>query len=41
MVVVDPKFVAKTERLLIRPLLMQDAEDLVLMFSDDEVMKHT
>jgi len=41
MVVVDPKIVAKTERLLIRPLVMQDAEDLVLMWSDEEVMKHT
>jgi RimJ/RimL family protein N-acetyltransferase len=41
MVVVDPKIVARTERLLIRPLTMQDAEDIVLMRSDAEVMKHT
>ena len=41
MVVVDPKYVARTERLLIRPLVMQDAEDVVLMRSNPEVMKHT
>jgi hypothetical protein len=41
MVVVDPKYVARTERLLIRPLVMQDAEDVLLMRSNAEVMKHT
>lgn len=41
MVVVDPKIMARTERLLIRPLVMEDAEDIVLMRSDPEVMKHT
>lgn len=41
MVVVDPKVVAKTERLLIRPLTLEDAEDVVLMRSHPEVMKHT
>jgi hypothetical protein len=40
MVVVDPKYVARTERLLIRPLVMQDAEDVLLMRSNAEVMKH-
>ncbi|KAF1979701.1 acyl-CoA N-acyltransferase [Bimuria novae-zelandiae CBS 107.79] len=41
MVVVDPKITAKTERLLVRPLTMEDAEDVVLMRSHPEVMKHT
>ncbi|KAJ4303629.1 hypothetical protein N0V90_002530 [Kalmusia sp. IMI 367209] len=41
MVIVDPKFTARTERLLIRPLTMEDAEDVVLMRSHPEVMKHT
>ena len=41
MVVVDPKITAKTERLLIRPLAMEDAADVVLMRSHPEVMKHT
>jgi RimJ/RimL family protein N-acetyltransferase len=41
MVVVDSKYVAKTERLLLRPLRLEDAEDVVLMRSDPEVMKHT
>jgi RimJ/RimL family protein N-acetyltransferase len=41
MVVVDPKITAETERLLIRPLAMADAEDIVLMRRDPEVMKHT
>lgn len=41
MVVVDPKYVARTERLLIRPLSLDDAEDVVLMRKDPEVMKHT
>ncbi|KAL1595027.1 hypothetical protein SLS60_009712 [Paraconiothyrium brasiliense] len=41
MVIVDPKNTAKTERLLIRPLMMEDAEDIVLMRSHPEVMKHT
>ncbi|KAH7075209.1 GNAT domain-containing protein [Paraphoma chrysanthemicola] len=41
MVVVDPKYVARTERLVIRPLKLEDAEDVVLMRRDSEVMKHT
>ena len=41
MVVVDSKIVARTERLLVRPLAMDDAEDIVLMRRDPEVMKHT
>jgi hypothetical protein len=41
MVVVDLKYVARTERLLIRPLTLDDAEDVVLMRKDPEVMKHT
>lgn len=41
MVVVDPKITAATARLLIRPLTMDDAEDVVLMRKDPEVMKHT
>ncbi|KAF1963375.1 acyl-CoA N-acyltransferase [Byssothecium circinans] len=41
MVVVDPKITARTERLLIRPLTLEDAEDVVLMRSHPEVMKHT
>lgn len=41
MVVVDPKIVARTERLLIRPLVMEDAEDVVLMRAHPDVMKHT
>lgn len=41
MVVVDPKYTAKTERLLIRPLRLDDAEDVLLMRKDPEVMKHT
>ncbi|KAF2821764.1 acyl-CoA N-acyltransferase [Ophiobolus disseminans] len=41
MVVVDPKYVARTERLLIRPLNLDDAEDVVLMRKNPEVMKHT
>lgn len=41
MVVVDPKITARTERLLIRPLVMEDAEDIVLMRRHPEVMKHT
>lgn len=41
MVIVDPKYVARTERLLLRPLRLDDAEDVVLMRSDPEVMKHS
>jgi RimJ/RimL family protein N-acetyltransferase len=41
MVVVDEKYVARTERLLLRPLKLDDAEDVVLMRKDPEVMKHT
>ncbi|KAH3920414.1 hypothetical protein HBI56_069710 [Parastagonospora nodorum] len=41
MVVVDPKYVVKTERLLLRPLKLEDAEDVALMRKDPEVMKHT
>jgi RimJ/RimL family protein N-acetyltransferase len=41
MVVVDPQIVAKTERLLLRPLELNDAEDILLMRKDPEVMKHT
>jgi RimJ/RimL family protein N-acetyltransferase len=41
MVVVDSKIIAKTERLLLRPLVMEDAADIVLMRSHPEVMKHT
>jgi RimJ/RimL family protein N-acetyltransferase len=40
-VVVDPKLFAKTERLLLRPLRVEDAEDVVLMRKHPEVMKHT
>ena len=41
MVVVDPGVFVKTERLLLRPLTLEDAEDVVLMRKDPEVMKHT
>ncbi|KAJ4349043.1 hypothetical protein N0V95_004921 [Ascochyta clinopodiicola] len=41
MVVVDPRIVARTERLLLRPLRLEDAEDVVLMRKHPEVMKHT
>lgn len=41
MVIVDPSITAKSERLLIRPLVMDDAADIVLMRSNPEVMKHT
>jgi RimJ/RimL family protein N-acetyltransferase len=41
MVVVDTKYITKTERLLLRPLKLDDAEDVVLMRKNAEVMKHT
>jgi len=41
MVVVDSKVTTKTQRLLIRPLTIEDAEDILLMRRDPEVMKHT
>ncbi|KAH6644419.1 GNAT domain-containing protein [Boeremia exigua] len=41
MVVVESYLFAKTERLLLRPLKLEDAEDVVLMREDPEVMKHT
>jgi hypothetical protein len=41
MVIVDSKYVARTVRLLIRPLRLDDAADIVLMRRDPEVMKHT
>jgi hypothetical protein len=41
MVVVDSSVVAKTERLLIRPLIIEDAADVVLMRKHPDVMKHT
>lgn len=41
MVVVDPKITAETERLLVRPLKMEDAGDILLMRSQPEVMEHT
>ncbi|KAF2625699.1 acyl-CoA N-acyltransferase [Macroventuria anomochaeta] len=41
MVVVDSYIVAKTDRLLLRPLKLEDADDVVLMRKDPEVMKHT
>lgn len=41
MVVVDPSIVAVTERLFLRPLRLEDADDVFLMRKDPEVMKHT
>ncbi|KAI4682148.1 uncharacterized protein J4E88_005037 [Alternaria novae-zelandiae] len=41
MVVVDPQIFARTERLLLRPLRLEDAEDVLLMRKHPEVMKHT
>ncbi|KAF1840266.1 acyl-CoA N-acyltransferase [Cucurbitaria berberidis CBS 394.84] len=41
MVVVDPKIVVRSERLLLRPLAIEDAEDILLMRKHPEVMKHT
>jgi RimJ/RimL family protein N-acetyltransferase len=41
MVIVEAKWVARTERLRLRPLSLDDAEDVVLMRRDPEVMKHT
>lgn len=38
---VDLKYVARTERLLLRPMKPEDAEDVLLMRKDPEVMKHT
>jgi RimJ/RimL family protein N-acetyltransferase len=41
MVVVDSEIFATTERLLLRPLRLEDAEDVLHMREDAEVMKHT
>lgn len=42
MVIVDPKITAKTERLHLRPLAIEDAAEISRsMFSNPEVMKHT
>lgn len=41
MVIVEPNIVARSERLLLRPLLAEDAEDVLLMRKHPEVMKHT
>ena len=41
MVVVDSNIIARTERLLLRPLKLEDGEDVVLMRKHPEVMKHT
>ncbi|KAI4939070.1 uncharacterized protein J4E92_000352 [Alternaria infectoria] len=41
MVVVDPQIFARTQRLLLRPLRLEDAEDVLLMRKHPEVMKHT
>ncbi|CAE7015654.1 hypothetical protein P3342_004146 [Pyrenophora teres f. teres] len=41
MVVVDPKLFARTERLLLRPLRLDDAEDVLLMRRHPDCMKHT
>lgn len=41
MVVVEPKYVVRTERLLLRPLTIEDAEDVLHMRRDAEVMLHT
>jgi RimJ/RimL family protein N-acetyltransferase len=40
-VVVDPNIFARTERLLLRPLRAEDAEDILLMRKHPEVMKHS
>ena len=41
MVVVKSNIIARTERLLIRPLVIEDAADVVLMRKHPDVMKHT
>ena len=41
MVVVDPKIVVRSERLLLRALTIDDAADVLLMRKHPEVMKHT
>ncbi len=41
MVVVNPEIVARTERLFLRPLVAEDAADVLLMRKHEEVMKHT
>ncbi|OAL43870.1 acyl-CoA N-acyltransferase [Pyrenochaeta sp. DS3sAY3a] len=41
MVIVEPNIVAQSERLLLRPLRAEDAEDVLLMRKHPEVMKHT
>jgi hypothetical protein len=40
-VVVDPNIFARTHRLLLRPLRLEDAEDVVLMRKHSDVMMHT
>ncbi|KAH8726510.1 GNAT domain-containing protein [Phaeosphaeriaceae sp. PMI808] len=41
MVIVDPKYATSTQRLVLRPLRIEDAKDVVLMRKNPEVMKHT
>lgn len=41
MVVVDAGITARTERLLLRPLRMDDVEIVNRMRSNPEIMKHT
>lgn len=38
---VDPNLSVQTERLLLRPLRLEDAEDVLLMRRHPEVMMHT
>lgn len=41
MVVVNPEITARTKRLLLRPLTLEDAADVNIMRAHPEVMKHT
>ena len=41
MVVVDPKITVRTSRLLLRPLRLEDAEDVHLLMAHPEVMKYS